>query len=435
MKRARSSGLAAGPSGALTHSATIQYPLARCPGCSKPVYPYSQVAVTAAVLDTGGWKQMLHIPVRCRDTGACPWGGKRIWHNFISESKTEHFWTWPTEQELGVFFLWSDWGVTTAWLRQMARRVVHHFASFAGEAAVHRAEAAFTGSAGMVPAKAGAKLFRAWIVWRAIIRMEEHGLALESVYPGPRGANLLEDLEVLLDGIWEWYPEHMLAKRVACCRAAGADLSKLVVDGNQKLCRRVCGRPVAEISESKALGMCTVTPCSCKPAFKQRRCRQHAASAPPSDRGPEQSEVITGHRRLRVVHGAAIEGEPYQVQLKSKDSLDDSRVSGRWVGAECATAGQLYDYWSSWERGCYLPKASSPADLGSTQCKTHKEGMKGFRKLVKQGRMCGWLFAVTSTGLIVHAKEFIGGGKHIAALFSHRRAPATHSGARGDSAR
>ena len=84
--------------------------------------------------------------------------------------------------------------------------------------------------------------------------------------------NLAAAPHTLLNTMWEWYPNHMLDKRIEFCRQNGACLEKLVVDGNLKLCVRICGRPMAELLESRLLGLLTTTPCSCPPAYKKRRC-------------------------------------------------------------------------------------------------------------------------------------------------------------------
>ena len=50
--------------------------------------------------------------------------GKRIWHNCIAKDRQEHMWAWPPGAELPFFFLWSGWGVSARWLRQMSRRLL-----------------------------------------------------------------------------------------------------------------------------------------------------------------------------------------------------------------------------------------------------------------------------------------------------------------------
>ena len=64
-----------------------------------------------------------------------------MWYNYVVEGEQCHRWMWPKDEELQFLFMNNAWGVTTAWLRQVSQRLVHHFASFTGEAAVHESEA------------------------------------------------------------------------------------------------------------------------------------------------------------------------------------------------------------------------------------------------------------------------------------------------------
>lgn len=345
--------------------------------------------------------------MRCRNSGGCTLQGKRIWHNFVAKDKQEHTWAWPPTENLPFFFLWTTWGVSTRWLRQMSQRLVHHFASFQGEAAVHRSEAAYEGDLAVVPDRADLKLLRAWIVWRVLIRLVERAPDSECRHPLGVTMNLVHQVEPMLADMWEWYPQHMLQRRLRQCRSLGEDVTRLVVDGNMKLSRRICGRPVAELTHSRELNLFTATPCSCTPVFKGRRCSKHRVSSPPDDPGPAQSEVIISHRRRRVLRDY-VEGEPYDVQLKAKDWLDDPAHPTRWTSADMVTAGQLHEYWAKQEKDGYVAMKSPPHDLASTSCTTHKEGTRGYKKLVRQGRLCGWLIATTSNGFVVHAKEFVG---------------------------
>lgn len=146
MKRSRTSsghgtlaphGAAGGPSPSA--ESIMRYPHSDCPACGCELHPYAQEVVTAAVLDVSGWKTMFHEPLRCRHS-TCALRRKRIWHNFIAMTASAHEWVWPSGRNMQCFFLCSGLGVTTAWLRQMSRRLVHHYASFSGEAAVHLAE-------------------------------------------------------------------------------------------------------------------------------------------------------------------------------------------------------------------------------------------------------------------------------------------------------
>lgn len=78
--------------------------------------------------------------------------------------------------------------------------------------------------------------------------------------------------------------------------------------------------------------------------------------------------------------------------------------AGRWVCASKCSARQLREYWSGAVDACCHPTCRD----GNLACETHKEGPKLARKLMRQNRWGGVLFAVTSSGHIVHAVEFCG---------------------------
>ena len=134
--------------------------------CGGSLQPKNNEAVTMSVLDVGGWRQVHHMPFRCRGASCC-WREKRAWHNYWVEGNAAWWW-WLAGHAMKYFFTCHGWGVTTARLRQMSRRLVHHYASFRGEAAVHCAEAEDQGLGHIVPAKAHLKLFYSWILWRLV---------------------------------------------------------------------------------------------------------------------------------------------------------------------------------------------------------------------------------------------------------------------------
>ena len=219
--------------------------------------------------------------------------------------------------------------------------------------------------------------------------------------------NLRGKLQKLLADVWSWYPAYMLKMRVRQCKEFGEDMTRANIDGDPKLARKICGRPVAELAHCGALGLYTATPCSCEPAFKKRRCMAHDLTRPRAHREPEQAEVVVGHRRRKILRSGAC-AEPYDVQLKDKDRVDDPKCPTRWIAAEHVTEKQLDEYWHNMEAKGFVAAKSAPGDLSSTSCATHKESTATYRKLVRAGRLGGWLVACTSNGKIVHAKEFVG---------------------------
>lgn len=383
----------------------VSYP-GVCPACGEEVAQKPDEAVKGLVLDVGGWVEVWHVPKRCR-RGECNLAEKRIFHNYVADGKTDHLWIWPNGKKLPYFFLYARWGVSAAWLRQMSRRLVTHFASFRGEAKTHRAEAKDMGLLHCIPDKAHLKLFRAWLVWRLIRRVGEYEVVPNVKAWLSRRLNIIAPVRELLDQVWSWYPGVMLDRRIAQSRSLGENLSKQIVDGNLKLSSRVCGRPVAELLECREVGMFTATPCSCTPLFKKRRCAKHDSQNVPSDPGPDQAEVITAHRRHRMLREEWC-AEPYDVRLTPRDQVGQPNCPSRWCAAEHVTPGQLHEYWATQEANGYTAAKSAPGDLAATTCKTHKESSSGYSKLVRQGRLSGWLIATTSNGIIVHAKPFMG---------------------------
>ena len=212
-----------------------------------------------------------------------------------------------------------------------------------------------------------------------------------------------------------FYDDFMLDRRIGMARDFSLDLTKVVMDGNLKLCPKYCAREVAQLVHCPQLNAFTVTPCSRTPARKRKHCALHSASLNPDERGPPQEEAIVSHRRLRRLLSDP-QPEPYEVLLKPIDAVIAGcarHLRGRWVSAGSCTPGQLHDYWSapSGEAGpdvSFVSGQAPDADLRAVSCKTHKESSKDYQKLIRKGRMGGYLFAVTGTGHVLHCSEFVG---------------------------
>ena len=142
----------------------VRHPCHKC-WCGKELHPREDKEAQAAVLDVGGWRQVWHVPMRCRSQ-ICPRRENYVWYNYITISKTEHLWAWEDTFELKYFFVHNQWGVTTAWLRQYQHRMAFQYTAFESEAVVHRSCAARDGQARIVPSKEENKMMRAWICWR-----------------------------------------------------------------------------------------------------------------------------------------------------------------------------------------------------------------------------------------------------------------------------
>ena len=143
----------------------VSYP-GVCSSCGKGLS--RKEVVDAVVLDVTGWRAVQHEIRRCRKFG-CPLNYASVAHNFVCTEK-QYVFSWEEEEEenMDFFFLTVSFGMTISWLRQFSRRLIYHRASFAGEAQIHLLEAIGLGKKDIVPAKAKAKLLRAWMLWRLV---------------------------------------------------------------------------------------------------------------------------------------------------------------------------------------------------------------------------------------------------------------------------
>lgn len=374
----------------------------RCADCGCSLATYRTVQAT--VLDVSGWRAIRHRLMICWRL-TCSRYRVVVGYNFITGSAygRRHMFEHHGEA-MKYFFISLRVAVTVEWLRQFSRRILFHYASFEGEAKVHRLEALVQRNLEDVPKNSKRLILRAWFLWRLVIRWEEH-LATGVAVDVEAGINLREKVTALLAVAWGWYPAHMLTRRVALAREKEVTLEALVVDGNWKMSGRICGRPCAEVMGSSS-GVFAVSCCSGEPAWKKRRCGLHDMAQAPADPYPPQIEKIVSHRAC--VRLAGQQGRlPYQVFLKCRDP-QHADLAGRWEAADHVTPTQLHEYWGQLEKVGFVQKQSSQGDLQACGCQTHKEAMKVQAQLVKSGRCNGWLFAVTPCGFIVHAKPFYG---------------------------
>ena len=152
---------------------TVSQPSVHCTGCSGVLRPENSNQVIAAVLETSGWRQVTHVPLRCRKSD-CALSGKRVWYNFISTNEQTHAWCWNPQWELKYFFTHNTWGVSTEWLRQQTQRMAFQSASFDTEADTHYRAAERGGKPQVVPNRADLKLKEAWFTWRVVPTLVHH---------------------------------------------------------------------------------------------------------------------------------------------------------------------------------------------------------------------------------------------------------------------
>ena len=380
---------------------TLRFPSSSCPCCAALLSPRPDKARVSRVLHTTGWAAYNHVPVRCRNVSQCVLANKYVWYNYVTDCEHLHRWTWPQDEELQFFFLSNAWGVTTAWLRQMSQRLAHHYASFTGEAAVHDFEARRAGQS--TPDEAKTKLFHAWLLWRYVIRAHERSDGSTGGDELPE-INLLEAPEALLARSLQWYLPHMLRRRVRHARDSNFSCQAVVMDGNCKLSRRICGRDVAEVRHHCGLQQQIVVRCACKPTLSQKCCARHTAAVAPEH---QDCEMIEAHRLSREQLPVETP-EPYEVRLVDRRFAEDPKYQRRWVLARCVPTATLMEYWGKQgARAGHQACVSSSAgkDLAAVSCNTHKE-LKAARG--RAARSAGWLFASTPDGFVVHLAEFVG---------------------------
>ena len=365
-----------------------------CPACERVLQHNDRRKVV--VLYPDGWRQLSLLTYRCRNTN-CVWHGKRFYYNAVSLSFSEFRFVWR-DGSMRFFFISPSVGVAMSWLHQMTRRMRCQFVSFLGEAEVYASQARAEGQECIVPNKAHMQLWRSWLYWRFVVRRAQY---IEGGGQCTEHVNLQQSFSLTIRNA-SWYNQWMLRRRVSLARGMGQNLNCVVVDGNQKLRGRYCGRPVAELQHCASLGYWTATPCSRNPAPKCRRCSLHQPCPP---EGPLGDESVTAHRRVRVLMSQS-SGYPYEVLLKPTDSLLSgaaASVKGRWVPASQCTSRQLEDYWDN--TASFISHRTCKDGL---MCQTHKEADKEARKLARQNRFGGILLACTPDGYVLHAQEFTG---------------------------
>ena len=305
------------------------------------------------------------------------------------------------------------------------------------------------GVARLVPTWSDDYVAKAWILWRVLVRV--HARAVQS------GADPVEsvgsiDLALpatdILRGIAPWYHRAMEAQRARQFHAGEKDATLLVMDGNQKLRRRVCGYPYCERVHSQSLGLgmwrcCSETPAQQpgkrkrssargsdaaeggeppahdgdaiedgEPLLKARRqlarCPAHSsASGPP---GPRASSCdIISHRQKSALTDSGRPVFELKVRYKSfrlrQKHAASHRHQNAWLPADQLNAAAVHAYLSTIAVSGNLSQHSDDQALGQSSCKTHKEDLKTKRMTARSG---GWLFAISASGCIVHLDEFMG---------------------------
>ena len=231
----------------LMHAPEIAFPGDQCCSCGGALHTRLDKSVSAVILHIDGWKTCTHVPKRCRKE-TCLASAKYLWHNYLVQDGRLHMFRWPGNVEMRYFFLTSHWGVTRAWLRQMSQRLCHQFISFESEAEIHAAAARRDAGLPSPPSKADDKLRCAWLAWRLVLRCAANDLLPDQ----PQRSFDLDlncPLEVMCAAAASWYAAHMLNARVQMHASVtkASSFTAVVIDGNSKLTRRVCGHDVGAV--------------------------------------------------------------------------------------------------------------------------------------------------------------------------------------------
>lgn len=387
-----------------------------CHACGKVLQVCATKAVQARLLDVDGWTLCNVVPKRCRNSSSqCHLSGVWFWQNyFVRDAK--HLFCWPQETELEFFFLSNRWGVSCRWLRQMSQRLCRQYISFQSEASIHDIASSRDASV-TPPSDAEQKLKCAWFAWRLLLRRAEKDVAEGRTPPGFE-FNLSDSVEDMCAQVSNWYFEYMFDQRLHMYTNTHEHaLSTVVIDGNAKLTRRVCGRDVGAVMECACLNAFTATKCPNKPAFKRKWCGVHESGttsinpAVDASSGVVWPEMVEAHRRLRRDMTSNLP-EPYEVRMVYREMADNpASYYRRWCPASDIAKEQLQEYWSrvraQAQQGgpTIVAAASTQRELASSSCSTHKESTA---MRTKSSRSTGWLFACAEDGFIIHLKEFIG---------------------------
>ena len=186
-----------------------------------------------------------------------------------------------------VFMIHSRFGVTRRWYRQFSLLLLHHYASFEGEARVHK-------NGVLSVSRVANGLRKAWFLLRILERMWERGA-------DDSGIRLDSSIENTLAEQFRYYYSAMRRHTQESSVSLGIDTSFQVLDGHCKLTRRVrCCKRICRI-ECSGLGAFALVGCPATPLVATRPSKR--ARAGPDAEGA--SALCAVHRLLHRSDGAA----------------------------------------------------------------------------------------------------------------------------------
>ena len=327
--------------------------------CGAPLRDGTGLLARVLMLDR--WHILTHMPKYCAKH-LCARHNTSQWCNItvcVVNSKKETHWHWPGTSELEYFFVSPELGCSTAWLRQFHARQHLQFASSRGEADVFVIAALREGAVDAIPKDARSVIQRLWMAWRLMIRVhDEFGTDAEGRLKQP--FDIARPHEEMVADVLPWYRPMMRARRVAAARAAsGGEVKTIAMDGNQKITRRICGRPCAQVLNSPELGLSIATKCGDCPAWKKDTCACHA---PVTEGSRLVESAIAG---LRVLPAGSSRSHLYEFAVPGAVF---GRARNIWLPPHALPAELVRAYWDKLvvERRA-LALASAESDLAVTR--------------------------------------------------------------------
>ena len=207
------------------------------------------------LLQVGGWEKITHVPKRCHNA-ECGRKCRTIWYNYIQVA-TGRYWL-CNDDPPAYFFITPTVGFSLDWLRQFHCRLAYQHCSFMSEAKVHLRIAYSKGIVNLVPVRSADYMARVWVLWRVLARVHQNAVqSSKDPVEAVREIDFAATVPRVLREVAPWYHPSMALLRVQQFHAGEKDATLLVMDGNQKLRRRVRGYPYCEhiVSEPLGLGM------------------------------------------------------------------------------------------------------------------------------------------------------------------------------------
>ena len=387
-----------------------------CTGCGKALSKLRSSASTASLLDVSGVIRKEHVPLRCRSVD-CRYGQTCLWHNYRAQNGRHDF--VGNVNSMSCFMLSASFGVTSTWLQQFHCRLLRQHASFVSEADVMFEQAQRQNQSGLLPKRLRQYISDAWFKWRLLSRMEALGLPTATV-------DLNRPVDDLVADIWDRLDAAFTSSAIAGARAANMRCDVVMLDGNAKNRRTVCGAALAATSRCSHLGKTLRHNCPCTPKLGSQFCSQHK----PAEGQDDAAMEVLSHRltdqgqgdllvHVRELHGANREAWVSETHVPQATLAAYFRQIGNAKLEKAAlkrdkkrrklfrdSALPLHPHVAAkTPPSTNLQLDSCPDELSAVACGTHKETEFCQRELAKTA---GVLCVCLSSGLILTFREIFG---------------------------